>query len=456
MARLPIPGSDENVWGDILNEFLRVSHEEDGTLKLVPVDRGGTGGTDTASARYNLGLDQVDNTSDMDKPISAAVQAALDSKPGYDNLSSVATSGNYHDLREIPDQFTPAPHSHPIEGVSGLKSALDSKANSSDLGKVAFSNNYGDLDNTPEVPVDSVNNKTGHVVLNTDDIDEGNNNLYYSSGLFDSDFAGANLANLNTKSYNDLDDLPALYSSDDFDTDLASKTTDDLTQGDNNLYSQWLNNVDDIYFSSGNVGIGTDAPDRALHVRGGNTGQLSVQHDGSSGTQYTGVRFLDTGGNTNGFILSRLDSTDNVYSRNGLSMVGSRGDIRIAGRDNNHVIFHSGAGSNPEERMRINHLGNVGIGTGAPNAKLDIRTTASTVGLTVQGADSQTANLQEWQDSTGTKLIGIDSMGSIAANALSEDPPVPPTGEARIYIHNSNDLLEMRLGLPDGITTIDS
>ncbi len=33
MPRLPIPGSDSGTWGDILNEFLSVSHEVDGTLK---------------------------------------------------------------------------------------------------------------------------------------------------------------------------------------------------------------------------------------------------------------------------------------------------------------------------------------------------------------------------------------------------------------------------------------
>ena len=33
MARLPISGSDEGAWGDLLNEFLRVSHREDGALR---------------------------------------------------------------------------------------------------------------------------------------------------------------------------------------------------------------------------------------------------------------------------------------------------------------------------------------------------------------------------------------------------------------------------------------
>lgn len=33
MTRLPTPGSDENTWGDILNEFLSAAHKSDGTIK---------------------------------------------------------------------------------------------------------------------------------------------------------------------------------------------------------------------------------------------------------------------------------------------------------------------------------------------------------------------------------------------------------------------------------------
>jgi hypothetical protein len=34
MTRLPIPGSDDGTWGNILNDFLAQEHNADGTLKL--------------------------------------------------------------------------------------------------------------------------------------------------------------------------------------------------------------------------------------------------------------------------------------------------------------------------------------------------------------------------------------------------------------------------------------
>ena len=56
MARLPKPGSDDNTWGDILNDYLLVSHNPDGTEKTLPVSRGGTGATNASDARANLGV----------------------------------------------------------------------------------------------------------------------------------------------------------------------------------------------------------------------------------------------------------------------------------------------------------------------------------------------------------------------------------------------------------------
>lgn len=41
MARLPVPGSDDNTWGNILNDFLNQSHNADGSLKAGSVSAAG-------------------------------------------------------------------------------------------------------------------------------------------------------------------------------------------------------------------------------------------------------------------------------------------------------------------------------------------------------------------------------------------------------------------------------
>ncbi len=38
MPRLPIPGQDGGTWGDILNEFLQVAHNNDGTLRNIGLE----------------------------------------------------------------------------------------------------------------------------------------------------------------------------------------------------------------------------------------------------------------------------------------------------------------------------------------------------------------------------------------------------------------------------------
>jgi len=100
----------------------------------------------------------------------------------------------------------------------------------------------------------SVNNQVGVVVLDTDNIDEGSVNLYYTAARFNSAFGakstsdlteGSNLYFTNTrfddrlatKSTSDLTEGSNLYyTTTRFDDRLATKTSDDLAEGSTNKY----------------------------------------------------------------------------------------------------------------------------------------------------------------------------------------------------------------------------
>lgn len=56
----------------------------------------------------NLGLGNVDNTADLDKPISTSMQSALDGK-------------------QVAGSYAAATHTHTVAGVTGLQAALDGK-----------------------------------------------------------------------------------------------------------------------------------------------------------------------------------------------------------------------------------------------------------------------------------------------------------------------------------------
>ncbi len=55
---------------------------------VLPISSGGTGATNAIAARTNLGLGNVDNTSDADKPVSTATLAILDTKEAIANKST--------------------------------------------------------------------------------------------------------------------------------------------------------------------------------------------------------------------------------------------------------------------------------------------------------------------------------------------------------------------------------
>jgi hypothetical protein len=86
-ARLPTPGGDTGQWGTILNGFLAVSHNSDGTLMASAVSSSGallasnnlSDVQSTTQARTNLGLGSAatQNTSAFDASgAAAAAQAA--------------------------------------------------------------------------------------------------------------------------------------------------------------------------------------------------------------------------------------------------------------------------------------------------------------------------------------------------------------------------------------------
>lgn len=79
MTRLPQPGSDDGSWGDVLNDFLRQSHQDDGSLRSAALTIAG------AYLRPAGGVPKTD--------LSAAAQASLDMADG-----SAQKSANLSDL----------------------------------------------------------------------------------------------------------------------------------------------------------------------------------------------------------------------------------------------------------------------------------------------------------------------------------------------------------------------
>jgi hypothetical protein len=127
-------------------------------------------GTVSGITKSMVGLANVDNTSDANKPISTATQTALDGK---------AASTHTHAQSDVTGLSTAlsgkanTSHTHAVSDVTGLQDELDEKANVADLAEVATTGSYNDLTDTPTiptVPVTSVSGKTGDVTLTKSDV----------------------------------------------------------------------------------------------------------------------------------------------------------------------------------------------------------------------------------------------------------------------------------------------
>jgi hypothetical protein len=85
MSRLPTPGGDDDTWGELLNDFMLVEHNKDGTHTFPVTSVAGKSGA-IKLAKADVGLDAVDNTADISKPLSNPTKVYIDANiPGASN-----------------------------------------------------------------------------------------------------------------------------------------------------------------------------------------------------------------------------------------------------------------------------------------------------------------------------------------------------------------------------------
>ncbi len=170
--------------------------------------------------------------------------------------------------------------------------------------------------------------------------------------------------------------------------------------------------------TGGNVGIGTTNPASALHV-GGSAGLVW----GGDGTTSSGLVTIGTQGASGSLFINNQGSQSNYPT--GLGFDGGQSGLintsNIKAMGNyydggvgygSNLAFFTTNGTSLNEAMRIDQTGKIGIGTINPGGQLQITSTnAANVGQIIRPATSQTADLLQFTNSSGSATYAFDSSG---------------------------------------------
>ena len=143
----------------------------------------------TRTNKEDIGLGNVDNTSDASKPLSDAAKLYVDTQVDYLTTDNVDEAGNLYYTQARTDARVAAGIAaivYPVTSVNGRNAAVVLETD--DVAEGVDNLYYTDervaaqfeiLVGNTEYPVTSVNGKTGNVTLSTSDISEGTN-LYFT------------------------------------------------------------------------------------------------------------------------------------------------------------------------------------------------------------------------------------------------------------------------------------
>ena len=173
--------------------------------------------------------------------------------------------------------------------------------------------------------------------------------------------------------------------------------------------------------SSGNVGIGTDSP--ASLVSGGDGPVLSIGGTDSG---------LTTGEKAGSLSFITNDSSYTYLYADGITgEIASIAETAVGGGYG--MAFYTGVttSSNRAERVRINMLGNVGIGTSSPGSKLDVRGD-------VRNGDSGASSMTFGVVDASSNYYNVSDRGDVYVQASSSVSGAQAQSGGRVFIKGGN------------------
>jgi len=202
--------------------------------------------------------------------------------------------------------------------------------------------------------------------------------------------------------------------------------------------------------STGNVGIGTESPGSKLDIE--NTTAPTLSNDTHAGEAI----FLRSGGsagdgNVQGVLA--FGKADGSSRRSGSAIASVQTDSDV---DKVGIGFYtsdsSASSQTMDQRMLLDHIGNVGIGTASPNRLLHLQSTGDTI-MQITSADGSGAfiDLGDVSDVDGGRIVYDSGSNLIFNTASTEKLRIDSSGNVGIGTSSPSMKLNISHGDQDGL-----
>ena len=197
--------------------------------------------------------------------------------------------------------------------------------------------------------------------------------------------------------------------------------------------------------AAGNVGIGTTSPGAKLElyeVSGGAPTLLTLHQNAVD------IVADDSMGSFIDFKSTDINPNFTPQARIGMLIRDSGGDSGVDSEGCGNLVFHTSRGTNSTgggvdvERMRITDIGNVGIGTTTPNAKLDVQ---GTQGQLFSVTDDLSGDIFSVADISGVPIMNVNSDGtSYFDGRLRIEGPAPIATQPMLELHRTSPVVDYK------------
>jgi hypothetical protein len=169
-----------------------------------------------------------------------------------------------------------------------------------------------------------------------------------------------------------------------------------------------------VISSSGNVGIGTTAPDSLLEIRKDQAAETNLTISNRNTSTNSGAGLIHTGIVFNGY-----RDTEDPYALAAIKINSNRGGRADDLAHGGDMLFYTQPGTaSILERMRITSAGKVGIGTATPTTTLEVSGTVSATRFVGNGSGLTGVGASDRISSTNNQAMAVATSGGTVSFTL--------------------------------------